>query len=123
MGLLDRLTGRKPKVTKVQVAERLAGAIAFVLRDAGVEMLYAGTLVLDRSFNVGFRSGRPSASSEQLAAIPVASLPTAANLRAASASPTAINMYVDELAWDVLRELEASSVEFRRLDEGNMLPF
>ena len=59
MGFLSSLFGSTPKTTKMKVAGLAASTIDFVINDAGVGKLVAGSLVLDKGFRPSFRSGKP----------------------------------------------------------------
>lgn len=67
MGFLSSLFGSTPKTTKMKVAGLAASTIDFVINDAGIGMLVAGSLVLNKEFRPSFQSGKPKIGGDILA--------------------------------------------------------
>lgn len=124
MGLLSSLFGGRPKTTKMRVAGLAASTIDYVINDAGLGMLVAGSLVLDKNMQPGFRSGRPKAGGDILAVAAIADLEESEIFKTLAETkvrdPTMFQPFVDQLIYAVLRKFEAQCPSFAALPEGNM---
>jgi hypothetical protein len=124
MGLLSSLFGGQPKTTKMKVAGLAASTIDFVINDAGLGMLVAGSLVLDKNFQPSFRSGRPKAVGDILAVAAIGDLEEAEIFKALADTdmrdPSLFQPFVDQLIYAVLRQFEAQCPSFAALPTGNM---
>lgn len=124
MGLLSSLFGGRPKTTKMRVAGLAASTIDYVINDAGLGMLVAGSLVLDKDMQPSFRSGRPKAGGDILAVAAIADLEESEIFKTLAETdmrdPTIFQPFVDRLIYAVLRKFEAQCPSFAALPEGNM---
>lgn len=124
MGLLSSLFGGRPKTTKMRIAGLAASTIDYVINDAGLGMLVAGSLVLDKNLHPSFRSGRPRAGGDILAVVPIADLEEAEIFKTLAETdmcdPSLFQPFVDQLIYAVLRQFEAQSPSFAALPTGNM---
>jgi hypothetical protein len=125
MGLLSSLFGGRPKTTKMRVAGLAASTIDYVINDAGLGMLVAGSLVLDKNLQPSFRSGRPKTGGEILAVAAIADLDEAEIFKTLAETdvrdPSLFQPFVDQLIYAVLRQFEAQCPAFSALPTGNML--
>ena len=124
MGLLSSLFGGRPKTTKMRVAGLAASTIDYVINDAGLGMLVAGSLVLDKDLKPSFRSGRPKAGAYILAVAAIADLEEAKIFKTLAETdmrdPSLFQPFVDQLTYAVLRQFEAQCPSFAALPTGNM---
>lgn len=124
MGFLSSLFGSTPKTTKMKVAGLAASTIDFVINDAGIGMLVAGSLVLNKEFRPSFQSGKPKIGGDILAVVAIGELEEAilfktfekADIRDSSM----FEPFVDKLVYAALQRFEAQCPTFAALQTGNM---
>lgn len=119
MGLLSSFFGKKPSLTKHEVAGQVASVLDYVISDAGFNMLLQGNISLDKKWNPNFRNGRAKASSDFVATANIADLKESDFLRndALSRMKNAeiLAPFIDQLAYAVVRHFESSNPEFASL--------
>ena len=124
MGFLSSLFGSTPKTTKMKVAGLAASTIDFVINDAGVGMLVAGSLVLDKGFRPSFRSGKPKIGGDILAVVAIGELEESKAFKTFEKSvirdSSLLEPFVDRLVHAALRQFEAQCPAFAALQTGNM---
>lgn len=124
MGLFSSLFGGRPKTTKMRVAGLAASTIDYVINDAGLGMLVAGSLVLDKDLQPSFRSGQPKAGGDLLAVAAIGDLEESEIFKTLAESdirdPSMFQPFVDQLIYAVLRKFEAQCPSFAALPVGNM---
>lgn len=124
MGLFDSLFGSKPKTSKMKVAGLAASCLDYVINDAGVGVLIAGSLVLDKTLNVSFLGGKPKTGGDILAGVTLGDLSEAdvfkelvkSGLSDTSMLDTSMMApFIDQLVYAAIRRFEAQSPEFAAL--------
>lgn len=125
MGLLSSLFGGRPKTTKMKVAGLAASTIDYVINDAGIVMLVAGSLVLDKELRPSFRSGKPRLGGDILAVAAINDLEGAEIFKTLAETDirdsSMFQPYVDQLIYAALRKFEAQCPAFAALQTGDML--
>lgn len=124
MGLLSSLFGGRPKTTKMKVAGLAASTIDYVINDAGLGMLVAGSLVLDKELRPSFRSGKPKLGGDIFAVAAIGELEEAEIFKTLAQTdmrdPSMFQPFVDQLIYAVLRKFEAQCPAFAALPTGEM---
>jgi len=124
MGFLSSLFGSTPKTTKMKVAGLAASTIDFVINDAGIGMLVAGSLVLNKEFRPSFRSGKPKIGGDILAVAAIDDLEEASMFKVFETTDirdsSLLQPFVEKLVYAALRQFEAQCPAFAALQTGNM---
>lgn len=124
MGLLSSLFGGRPKTTKIKVAGLAASTIDYVINDAGLGMLVAGSLVLDKELRPSFRSGKPKLGGDIFAVAAIGELEEAEIFKTLAQTdmrdPSMFQPFVDQLIYAVLGKFEAQCPAFAALPTGEM---
>lgn len=119
MGLFNSLFGGKPKTSKMKVAGLAASCVDYVINDAGINAMIAGSLVLDKNLHVSFRSGRPTSGGDVLASVPLGDLSEADAFEVLAKSritdTSMMAPFTDQLVYAALRRFEAQCPEFAAL--------
>ncbi|MBP9803922.1 MAG: hypothetical protein KBE22_03305 [Candidatus Accumulibacter sp.] len=123
MGLLSTLLGGRPKTTKMKIAGLSASAIDYVIADAGIGMLIAGSLYLNKELHPGFSSGKPKIGGSIIAVAAIGELEEAEifkTLEATSIRDTSVLQFLtDQLIDGALREFERQCPAFAALPIGD----
>lgn len=124
MGLLSSLFGGRPKTTKMKVAGLAASTIDYVINDAGLGVLVAGSLVLDKELRPSFRSGKPKLGGDIFAVAAIGELEEAEIFKTLAQTdmrdPSMFQPFVDQLIYAVLGKFEAQCPAFAALPTGEM---
>lgn len=124
MGLLSSLFGGRPKTTKMKVAGLAASTIDYVINDAGLGVLVAGSLVLDKELRPSFRSGKPKLGGDIFAVASIGELEEAEIFKTLAQTdmrdPSMFQPFVDQLIYAVLGKFEAQCPAFAALPTGEM---
>ena len=124
MGFLSSLFGSAPKTTKMKVAGLAASIVDGVINDAGVGMLVAGSLVLNKELWPSFRSGKPKIGGDILAVVAIGELEEADIFKTLEEvgirDSSLFQPLVDQLVYAALRKFEAQCPTFAALQTGNM---
>lgn len=103
----------------MKVAGLAASCVDYVLNDAGIGVLVAGSLVLDKTLNVSFRGGKHKTGGDILASVSLSELDEMNALKTfAEAGITdgfMLQQPVDLLAYAAVRRFESQSPEFAAL--------
>lgn len=124
MGILSSLFGGRPKTTKMKVAGLAASTIDYVIKDAGLGMLVAGSLVLDKELRPSFRSGKPTLGGDIFAVAAIGELREAEIFKTLAQTDmrdsSMFQPFVDQLIYAVLGKFEAQCPAFAALPTGEM---
>lgn len=119
MGLFDSLLGGRPKTSKTKVAGLAASCLDYVLNDVGIDALIAGSLVLDRTFNVSFRSGKHKTGGDILAAVSLGELDEADAFKTFAevgiTDAFMLQPFIDGLVYAAVHRFESQSPAFAAL--------
>ena len=123
MGILNSIFGGRQPPTKMKISGLAASAVDYVIRDAGLKGLLAGSLVLDKELGVSFRGGRHVANGSIIATVAIADLDESEILKSLVSrdirDTSMLQPVVDQLIYAVIREFEAQSATFAGLQAGS----
>ncbi len=113
MDIFSRLLGPRRRKNQEEIAGRAARIVVQVLFDVGVDRFLNGSIQLDRQFRLRFYAAPPQASSDTLAALPLAELDEArvfrAHMQGAGLDSATAVRHAPFLVDGLMRELRARS--------------
>ena len=103
----------------MEISGLAASCLDYVLADVGVDALIAGSLVLDKTFNVSFRSGKHKAGGDILATVSLGELDEADAFKTFAevgiTDAIMLQPFVDRLVHAAVHRFELQSPAFAAL--------
>lgn len=100
----------------MKVAGLAASCLDYVITDAGVSTLIAGSLVLDNTLQVSFRGGKPKIGNDILAVVSLGDLDESDVFKSLANSgmkdTTMFEPFIDQLVYAAIRRFETQCPAF-----------